>query len=272
MISNSIDILKNFFAQSVLEDAANYAKSKPLEEACGVIVDDPKHGHQFFELKNVADDSSKGFEIEPNEWVRIYSNEKILAIFHSHIGEDQPGFLSTYDVHQSNYFKIPYLLYHIDDQEWDYYDSALIHPRPLQEKGTPKELPYYLGWNWEWVRCDCSTLLRAYYKGMLGIHLNDYPKPLNPKEILSSNWNGYLDNFESEGFVRVYDAIKPNDVILMNLFARNPHHVGIVTEVRMDNSVIMLHLFDDTSPSNITLYGGFWRQCEHSRWRHKNFM
>lgn len=229
--------------------------SKPDEEVCGVILEFPDR-IKVVQAANMAADITNSFKIDPDFYQTIAPLVK--TVWHTHVGDHTPTHLSPDDIKQSKALKHPYLVYHHQFQEWDYYDPGYIHPYPLEERGNPKSLDYYLGWRFEYGRCDCYTLVRAYYKGMLGIDIPDFPRG-QLDETLSQDWDMFNENFAIAGFRELGEgeAIQDNDVVIMNVVGGRSHHVAVIVEASANKA---LHVLGEGRFSEIFMYGGAWLQ------------
>ena len=260
-----------FLTDDVKSAIASHCESLPHQEACGIVLLDGT----VIPSENMIEGSGLsegGVELDRTTGVLIDDElvteheDSIAAVFHSHWDEGTPGYLSFTDIDQSRFHGIPYLLYHTTFKTWDYFDPNYFHPAPLLERGNPKRLDYYKGWNFVYGRSDCSMLLRSYFHHILGHDIPDYPRPAdgewykNPAHTLK-----YLELMQDpiNGFVQVNTATpKKNDVILLRWFgSKNPSHAGIMVE---DDKV--LHIIENRL-SEVVVYGGAWKRGLHSVWR-----
>lgn len=271
---------------------SEYALANADIEVCGFVMADGS----IKPVENVADTFSieelkaMGLTIESDnpdpraslfvmpDWGNkffIDNYDSITDVFHSHCLDSAPGYLSPTDIHNSIASKKGYILYHChpDIDAWDYFNPNELHPYPLQNKKkfNPKQLDFYLGWPYSHPRCDCLTLFRAYFKGMFGISIRDYPRPKDPLEYFKGHWDAYRQNLQKEDFVQVNASqLQPNDVVLTTLRGRTPHHIAILLEPSTGKA---LHVLEPGRLSETFVYGGRdWLASTDSYWRHRSFI
>ena len=200
------------------------------EEICGYWV---QGSDRVIPAKNLQKDSQHHFKIDGEFHSYILAMYDRVVIYHSHIGEDTASLLSHTDIESSKRLKIPYLVYHRDFAEWDYFDPDNLNPYPLIDRPyDPSNLDFYLGIPWQWDRFDCYSLFRNYYLGMLGIKLRDFSRRGEETAILETTWNQYTDNYKSQGFLSIPldSTLQNNDVLLMTLIGEQIHHAVIVID------------------------------------------
>lgn len=254
--------LKNFFNASLTDQIVAYAKDKPTEEVCGFVVETDSETIVISAI-NIHENPSQGFRIDSETYLKASNSGSIKAVYHSHLNDNEDAFLSIKDVSQSKSWKLPYLLYHVDFNVWDYFDPLYFDPYPLIAKGHPKTEDFYRNWAWRWDRCDCYTMVRSWFKGWYDIEIEDYPRPKSSREIFREGWNDFDLYLPSRGFEKVSRTPIEGDIVLMTLYGENPHHAGIILSENR-----MLHLYDDKTPSNIVMYGSTWKDSTKSVWRH----
>ena len=121
----------------------------------------------------------------------------------------------------------------------------------------------YLDWKFVFNRSDCLSLFRSFYSNIFGVKIKDYPRPLTDK-FPPEHWDDYAENFGNEGFSKVEGQRKYGDVLLMSVFAREAHHVGIWLNDRE-----FLHLLKPGELSRVQYLDTKWEQKIKSVWRHK---
>lgn len=207
-----------------------YALDNSNQEVCGYWL---PSSNTILKTENVAHDPVNSFTIDPDYHLSVVKRFPNAIIFHSHLGESTPAILSQRDIISSKALKMPYLLYHVDFDEWDYFDPNSLDSYPLVENPySPDMIEYYLGKPWQWDRWDCYTLWRNIYKGILDIELRDFSRGGNEGAVLSPSWNQYLENYESQGFTAVSkeQPLQNWDVLLMCLIGTQIHHALIVVD------------------------------------------
>lgn len=256
---------------STKQEIAKHAHELPNQEVCGLILKDgsvvrsPNKLPDKSDVPDSAPNKQDNFAIDPDVWIR--NAAMVDGIYHSHCSESHPAYLSSEDIRNSRDRKIAYALYHTQFDQWDLFDPRGLHPYPLKadRRYTPKDIEYYLRWPFEWGRSDCLTVFRSYYQGMLGIEIDDFDRE-DDRKFLKQGWNRYIDNFPSQGFRQVTGEPLKNDVILMKIHGRNPHHVGVLVD---DHFMSFLHLLEPGTLSRRDIYGGEWMDKKHSVWRHE---
>ncbi|MBW4460426.1 MAG: hypothetical protein KME47_09325 [Nodosilinea sp. WJT8-NPBG4] len=282
--------LTEHFPIEVKKELAAYALENSDIETCGFLLKDGT----FKPAENIADtftshelkemgldfigdsDARSHVFVMDSEAQSFFRDnpDKIAAVFHSHCRDDKPGYLSDPDIRNSRASKIPYLLYHChpDIDDWDLFDPKALHPYPLKDrrKFPITDVEYYLGWPYNHPRCDCLTLFRSYYKGVLGIHVNDYPRPKSVRDYIKGVWNAYDENLGNEGFVKIESSLKKHDLILMRLIGTIPHHIAIMLD---PDKGIALDLDPAKGSSKTFVYGGTEHINQtHSIWRHTSLI
>lgn len=241
-------MLNSTIKKQIIEEAIAY----PHQEICGVVLNDGN----IYPMVNHAIDIQNGFSFNPNEFDKI--RDSAIAIYHSHCLDSQAGELSSVDIANSKAIKLPYILFHRLFHEWDYYNPNDIYPYPLVPNPyLRKELGYYLGWRFEYNRCDCYTLIRSYYKGMLDIDIPDFHRN-TIEEIDDIDWNMFLENFDKAGFKQLNpdETLMANDVILMSINGKTVHHSALLIDPSNGKSI---HNLGEGRLSELFIYGGYWR-------------
>ena len=216
------------------------ALANPTKEICGYAVLDSGF---VLPCENVAEDKARTFRIDPETHLETIETYPTAIIYHSHVTDAVPSTLSEADILASKALNIPYVVYHVDFDEWDYFDPSSLDPYPLVENPhSPKSVEFYLGHRWQWERFDCYTLFRNFYRGVLGIQLKDFSRKGGEESIVSSDWNQYVDNFESQGFRKVEtgEPIQNYDVLLMCLVGNQIHHAAIIVDAQKKLAIQML--------------------------------
>ena len=208
----------------------DHALSNSDIETCGYWL---PSSDSLLVCENVANNPKTSFTIDPDYHISVVKRFPNAVIFHSHLGDDTPAILSQRDIIASKSLKMPYLVHHVDFNEWDYFDPANLNPYPLKNNPySPDMIEFYLGIPWQWERFDCYSLWRNIYKGILGIDLRDFSRGGNEGVVTSPNWNQYLENYESQGFTAISkdEPLQNWDVLLMCLLGTQIHHALIVVD------------------------------------------
>lgn len=216
--------------QTVIDQIYMHAEGNKNQEVCGYA--DLEQGI-VYPCENIDSDPVNHFMIDPDAHVSLTETFNNLCIYHTHHGENAIGQLSDHDVISSKATKSPMLMVDTHYGYIDYFDPASINPYPLRDNPyTPGDVEFYLGWEWRFERSDCYALFRNYYRGRLGIELNDYPRGASPADVTLPTWNLFTDNYEREGFRKLDhdEPLRDHDVILMCLIGNQVHHCAIVVD------------------------------------------
>ncbi|HEY9629380.1 MAG TPA: Mov34/MPN/PAD-1 family protein [Coleofasciculaceae cyanobacterium] len=232
------------------EQLATHSHLDPNRESCGFVINDI-----YYPAINVADDPND-FRLDPQSTRKVIkardSGQQVI-ICHSHINSN-PTF-SPADIVASKGRRLPYALYHLSTATHSYYDpNAPIAP--------------YEGREWHWVIDNCYTLCQDYYLQEFNIKLGDFYLS-TPDEYKQPDFTAYLDNMESQGFLRLHsdEPLKVGDFILMNYGSMSPNHAAIMFD--LEGNLILHHIVNHLS--HIGIYGSQYRKITHSVWRHHQF-
>jgi len=264
-----LEAVTSIFDASILEAIASHADREPLQEVCGLIVQD---GDTItaVEFENVSPDPKNIFAYDKAAYKKVVlSGVEILASYHSHWSDEQLAVLGFDDVCWSKKTRIPYLLFHAIDRTFDYFDPADLNPFPLQQRnGSPQSVDYYLGWMWMWGRSDCYTLMRHYYRGMLGIDLADYERSHSPMRQHLHPYKSFDEGMPEIGFKQLPSGatLQDHDVVLMAIKGDVSHHCAVIVDAAQKH---MIHLYNDERLSEKTIYGDSWADNTRSIWRHE---
>jgi cell wall-associated NlpC family hydrolase len=259
----------------IKKDIADSIRQGPEdEEVCGVVLSDG----QVVSLANEHATPATDFQL-PVDTLPKYGDE-LKYIFHSHWENSSPALLTPADIINARATGVASVVYHRGFDQWDLFDPNGLYPWPLrQRERDPKKLKFYVGWPWEWGRSDCLSVFRSYYKGRLGVEIQDFQRVGTEEEFLAllneAKWNQYDEELGNQGMRKVCEGkpdgfrFKLHDVILMQLQGRRPHHVGIIVDV---DKMLMLHHLQQGSLSGTVTYGGGRLRQTHSVWRHESQM
>ncbi len=256
---------------------AFHADQCPDQEVCGVVLKD----NSTVWSANLAEDSSNGFCLDEN-CTDLVLSKIAIAVYHSHpseshprimqfSGRDEQGQWKYTDIYYSQHCKIPYILYHTIEKSWDLYDPDALYPFPLEldrRPSDPMNIEFYLRWQWHWGRSDCYSLMRSYFRGMVGIQLPEVERSPNPDEFKDPGWDKYRLGLVQNGFIDLNegDKLQLHDVVLMKVQGENFHHCGIIVDA--ERSWMLHHLMFPRLSERI-VYGGYWLDLTHSVWRHE---
>ena len=244
------------------------ATSDPGNEICGYWS---QSADIVYPVPNISPNPVESFEVDLDTHLRLIKVYPDAVIFHSHVGDSQGSKLSQSDILNSKKLKIPYLVYHAQFCEWDYFDPNSINSYPLLDNPHPENsVEFYLGQQWQWERFDCYTLFRNYYRGVLGINLRDFSRLGDEDCIADTKWNQYTDNYASQGFRALNDddELQDHDVMLMTLVGNQIHHCAIVIDAK---NKIAIHVLGEQRFSKRFKFGRGWMERTRLVIRHKSF-
>lgn len=236
----------------------SHAESSPDREICGGILKDGS-------VLPIENTSLSPDEFEMGEEFEQY-RPRVAAIYHSHVGIDVAAQLSRTDIANSKELLIPYLVYHPQFRQWDYFDPTAIHPYPMELRSdlSPQQLEYYLLWRFQYDRCDCGSIVRAWYHGMLGIELQDYRR-----SRFSRNHDQFsIERFQELGFELIPDKneFATHDVVVFDYEQGRANHIGVIASMTYNQ---LLHNPGEGAYSTVVNYGSDWRDRARYVFRHK---
>ncbi|MDA9950173.1 Mov34/MPN/PAD-1 family protein [Candidatus Pelagibacter sp.] len=107
--------------KEALQVIVDDSESNSFVEICGFLgFDREKEAYVVQIQKNVAEDPSKHFMIDPLDYLFFKEKYDLLAVYHSHINTDAEP--SEFDVKMSNNCCIPFLIYSIETKKFDLYE------------------------------------------------------------------------------------------------------------------------------------------------------
>jgi proteasome lid subunit RPN8/RPN11 len=227
--------------QLLKDELRAHAQSKPEEETCGIIA-----GGKFFPCSNIHSSPIDNFGIDAKDYARL-EELGIEAIFHSHTGFNDT--FSRHDIASCKAINLPWVMYCIGANSWHEMDPT--GNAPLLERP------------WIYGIYDCYGLVRDYFRKEYNILLDDYDRG-EEFEWASSEWRMFEKNFAAQGF-REAEGLRKGDVLLMQLQANFPNHVGVMHAP--DQNIFYQHLLGRLSEANV--YGGYWQKCMVKILRHK---
>lgn len=236
-----------FKFESLLPDIFNHAEREYPRECCGLVVV-VKGKRRYIACYNSAK-SDDQFLIDYDDYARAEELGEVVAIVHSHCNISAKA--SQADMVGCEESGLPWIIVSLPLR-----DVNVIKPSGYQAPLIGREYLHGV--------LDCFSLVRDYYKQTLGIELNNYER--------ADNWwrngkNLYLDNFEREGFVRVFDKPQKHDAFLMQLNGSPvPQHAAVY----IGDNLIMHHATNRLSSRDV--YGGYWQKVTTHILRHKDLL
>lgn len=278
---NIQDIFNKGLDKYIIEYSEHEAKED--KEPCGIITKDFNYIH----CQNQHPDPKNYFAFNPG-LITDLKSEDILLVWHSHISDTSPSYLSFQDLEASRGFgqcpeKYPYLLYHTVFKEWDYYDSDCANPFPLSPyspkpsklamSDDPSNWLFYVGMPFVWGRTDCFGIIRHYFLGVLGIDIGDFKRPSEEEQQKFpfvgwvNPWNYEENNFE---LMPKGEDLRTHDVLeIAQNGGKESNHIAVVVDsTRMQ----ILHNpgIITSNKANVEFYGKHWQARTTKHLRHRS--
>jgi proteasome lid subunit RPN8/RPN11 len=234
--------------EDTLESFRHHVIQEYPREACGFIISTNKGRERYFPANNVSDNPLNYFTIDPHSYLKALEVGSILGICHSHPNDTcNPSEADLVACEESN---VPW---HI--LSWPGNATHSWEPSGYKAPLVGRKFSYGV--------LDCCTLIRDYYKRELGI---DFECHSGQDGWWDKGENRYLENYESQGFVRVWDEhdIRDNDIFLIKLLSSVPNHASIF----IGGDKILHHVYGRLSTKEI--YGGYWRKHTTHHLRHES--
>ena len=189
-------------------------------EVCGLIsFNSTKFEPEVYKCKNKHLNKQIRFTIDPSDYLKVSLTGKILGYYHSHY---KGGKFSEFDKLNAFQHKLLAYLYAVDeDNFYEYKPENINYP--------------YFGRQFEYVKSDCFTLIRDYYKNELNIEITNFNRNIDWKR---NNPSLIYENIGKENFILIHegknpplDLLQKNDIILLkDLKDKFPSHLGIYLE------------------------------------------
>lgn len=229
--------------QQLRNEMAAYAHEMAPEEACGIIA-----AGRFHPCRNVHPRPLESFAIEARDYADL-EDAGIEAIFHSHLGFE--NYFSLHDIKSCKESNLPWIMYCTGSNSWHEMD--------------PTGNASYLERPWIYGIYDCYGLVRDYFKNEFSIELDDYERGAE-FEWKSPEWRMFEKNFKEQGFEEIEGSnLRQGDILLMQLQAEFPNHVGVIHAP--SQNIFYQHLLDRLSEASV--YGGYWQKCTNKILRHR---
>lgn len=222
-------------------------------EACGVIVAQGKRG-VVIPCKNISEEPTKFFVMDPMDYARAANNGDIVAIWHTHpnassdaSGTDLAGVEST---------ALEWIIVGVRKAGDQFVFDKPKTYRPTGYEAPYLERPYLVG------IYDCYSLVRDYYRREFGIELSQY---LHSEKWWEEGKNLLVENFTAEGFVQLIGKEpQVGDLFFIQSGGEVPNHCAIY----VGDDKILHHCFDRLS--RLDVYGGgYWQKHTTHHLRHQ---
>lgn len=256
---------------------------KRVKEASKFDIDKESVGFFYrdgtiLKLENVHEQPHKNWAISDKDMYFCYlsksGDDKPIGIFHTHISDLDPDYLTTQDLIAAYPYKLRSFVYNTKTDGCDYFDPDFIHPYPLiYSLQHPKTLDFYTNWVYRWFRSDCYTVIRAFYAGYLDIVLDDFNRSLNRSEFVQSGWNRIEENIEKQGFKKLpIDArIQDFDIITFAIISPNVHHLAVVINAK-EKLILHSNNSGELKASKIERYTDELDSFKRGIYRHGKFL
>ena len=228
---------------SIKQAIAGEARKTSPNECCGLIVNGA-----IVSCHNSSPSPSDYFTIAAEDYIKASAMGEVEAVYHSHVGGVR-GF-SRPDVAACKQSNVPWIVFHAPSGDFFYADPT---------GGAP-----YEGRQWTYGIHDCYAIVRDFYKRELGIELDDFERG-DEMEWENKGWTMFVDNYSQQGFHEIESPEQKGDILLMQVGAPSPNHVGVMTG--QDNSFYH-HLMDRLSEKSV--YGGYWAKVTTKTLRHED--
>ena len=226
---------------SIKQAIAIEARNASPNECCGFIIDG-----KIMPCKNASQLPKDYFTIGAKDYAKASKRGEIEAIYHSHINGTR-GF-SRPDIASCKQSNLPWVLFHLPSGDFFYADPTGNAP--------------YEGRQWSYGIHDCYAIVKDFYDREFGIVLEDFERG-EELEWENKGWAMFANNYEDQGFYEVAKPEKKGDILLMQIGAPSPNHVGVMTG---DGNSFYHHLMDRLSEKSV--YGGYWAKVTTKTLRH----
>lgn len=220
-----------------------HAAEVPQEEVCGLVVSGPT-GLRLIRGSNIARRRHIEFDLGPEAWLAVGTDEEAVAVYHSHVGCGARPSLADLSACEAS--RLPW---HIVTPGGEHFAWE-----PVGFEAPYEGRPYVYGVH------DCYVLVRDYYRREFGIELREYQRP-DPRR-----WDDSLErNFSKEGFFRVEGGeAKVGDVFLIQVAARYTNHCAVY----VGDGKILHHVEGRLSKQDP--FGGYWLKYMTHHLRHND--
>jgi cell wall-associated NlpC family hydrolase len=182
---------------------------------------------------------ARQFTVDPLDWVAAEESGVIRIVCHSHPNRaPQPSDADKLGCEQS---RLQWLIVSVPGDAW-----TMLAP-----SGFSAPL---IGRDFVWGVFDCFTLLRDYYRDVVGITLPEAePYSYN---FWKNNQALYEQRLEQFGFITLAQdqALQAHDVLLIQIRSTIANHAAIY----LGDGQLLHHLESQLSRRDI--YGGFWQK------------
>ncbi len=217
----------------------DYAKAVAIaegREACA-LLHVVKGREMLFTCRNLSEDRH-AFIIDPRDYAEAERLGEIVAVIHSHVlRSPAPSEADRVSCEASG---LPWHIVSVPNGTWE----------TLEPSGYKAPL---IGREFSHGVLDCYALVRDYYKENLGADLPEFER--RPEWWSKGDRLLVPKNFRVAGFRAVtLDEIATHDVLVMQILADVPNHVGVY----LGDDVFLHHLSGRLSSRD--LFAGYYRK------------
>lgn len=118
--------------EEILKEIKNISQSKSENEVCGFLFKKNKK-ILIKDCENIAIDKTCNFEISANDYLEVWENGEIIAIYHSHPNSSEN--LSDIDISIAEEMMIPIIVYSNKNNKFN-----IFIPEDIKKNKTLKDL------------------------------------------------------------------------------------------------------------------------------------
>lgn len=200
-------MITSSFEQDIIEHANLF----PDEEVCGFVLFDYEKGAYAKPMLNISDNKKISFKINPSEYLKYKSSDKLLGIYHSHPTSSESP--SDFDLINAKEVGLPYLIYSLLNNKF-----FLHYPETYSARdyiGRPHIRGFF----------ECTTIARDYYKKEKKLDFSNWVDNHWPPENYEEINDMIFSMLTSRGKKINIESIKKGDVILFGIAKRI--HCGV---------------------------------------------
>ncbi len=202
------------------------------QEGCGLLIR-LAESLEYWPVVNSSGDKMNSFRIAPQDYAEAEEAGEVVAIIHSHPGEDGIAYPSILDRQLMRETCLPWIIYAPQKDE-----IAVFFEEPVGLLGRE----FVLG------ATDCYGLVMAWHRSR-GIFLPDFRRPYPWWEQGEDLFTD--ENFAAAGFVKKAEA-EPGDMVVFRIASKVTNHCGIY----VGDGMIIHHLMNAKS-SRDRMYGTY---------------
>jgi proteasome lid subunit RPN8/RPN11 len=235
---------------TLVSDILQHAVEAYPNECCGLVVASGNR-HRLVKARNLATSPQTTFDLDPDAWLEVSDGEDVVGIYHSH-----PNHVAEPSMADLAGCELSGLPWHIVSYPNE--DYRLVEPSGFQ---TP-----YLGRPYVHGLLDCYAVVRDWFAREWNLTLTNYRRPDYWWEVDGQNL--YMDNFGSEGFVRVSDEAshERGDVFLIQMHSKVANHAMVC----LGDGTVLHHVMGRLS--SVDVFGGYWQKHCVAHLRHNSKM